>query len=187
LTEAAAEFLKAAGINPAEFRGIDPQTLLNNAARLLAEYTTGMRALLASKDKVMDGLSIKTQAGDRMVNPLRSAEGIENTLRLLLAKNNDIHITGTQAIDAAFDELLQHQQAVVGAMRSALGDYLGYFEPESLDRYFEDQKKRGRTGKKPFRELYKNAFEGLAQPNKNKLPQRFDDEFAKAYELETAE
>jgi type VI secretion system protein ImpI len=187
LTETATEFLKAAGLNPAEFRGIAPQTLLKNAARLLAEYTTGMHALLVSKDKVMNELSIKTQGRDGMVNPLRSADGIDNTLRLLLAKNNDIHITGTQAIDAAFDELLQHQQAVVCAMRSALGDYLGYFEPESLERHFEAQKKRGNTGKKPFRELYKNAFEGLAQPNKNKLPQRFDDEFAKAYELNTTE
>ena len=90
-------------------------------------------------------------------------------------------------LDVAIDELLQHQQAVISAMRSALGDYLGYFEPESLDRHFKTQKKRGSAGKKPFRELYKNAFEGLAQPNKNKLPQRFDDEFAKAYELETTE
>jgi type VI secretion system protein ImpI len=187
LTETATEFLKAAGLNPAEFRGIEPQTLLNNAARLVAEYTTGVHALLASKDKIMHGLSIKAQSRDGMVNPLRSAEGIENTLRLLLAKNNDIHITGTQAIDDAIDELLQHQQAVISAMRSALGDYLGYFEPESLDRHFKTQKKRGSAGKKPFRELYKNAFEGLAQPNKNKLPQRFDDEFAKAYELETTE
>ena len=36
-----------------------------------------------------------------------------------------------------------------------------------------------------FEELYKEAYEGLAQPNKHRLPQRFDDEFAKAYELET--
>ncbi len=187
LARTATEFLKAAGLNPAEFRGIEPQTLLNNAARLLAEYTTGMRALLLSKDKIMAGLSIKAQGREEMVNPLRSADGIENTLRLLLAKNNDIHITGTQAIDTAFDELMQHQQAVISAMRSALGDYLGYFEPESLDRHFETQKKRGSAGKKPFRELYKNAFEALAHPNKNKLPQRFDDEFAKAYELETTE
>ena len=178
------EFLKAAGLNPAEFRGIDPQTLLNNAARLLAEYTGGMQALLMSKDKIMGGLNIKSQRRDALVNPLRSADGVENTLRLLLAKNNDVHITGTQAIEAAFDEMAQHQNAVISAMRSALGDYLGYFEPESLDRYFEAQKKRGSSAKTPFRELYKNAFEGLAQPNKHKLPQRFDDEFAKAYELE---
>jgi type VI secretion system protein ImpI len=184
---AATEFLKAAGLNPDEFRGIEPQTLLNNAARLLAEYTNGMHALLVSKDKIMADLSIKATGRDGRVNPLRSAAGIENALRLLLAKNNDIHITGTQAIDAAFDEMLEHQQAFVSAMRNALGDYLGYFEPDALERYFESQKKRGGSGKKAFQDLYKDAFAGLAQPNKNKLPQRFDDEFAKAYELETTD
>ena len=187
LADAAAGFLKAAGLNPAEFRGIEPTILLHNAARLLAEYTNGMHALLVSKDKILSDLSIKAQGQEGLINPLRSADGVENALRLLLARNNEIHVTGTQAIDAAFDEMLQHQNAVIRAMRNALGDYLGYFEPDSLQRYFAGQKKRSGSGKKGFEELYKDAFAGLAQPNKHKLPQRFDDEFAKAYELETTE
>lgn len=187
LADAAAAFLKAAGLNPDEFRGIEPQILLNNAARLLAEYTGGMRALLMSKDKIMADLSIRGQAREGMTNPLRSANDIENALRMLLARNNDIHITGTQAVEAAFDEMMRHEKAVISAMRCALGDYLGYFEPDSLERYFESQKKRNGSGKTAFRDLYKDAFAGLAQPNRHKLPQRFDDEFAKAYELETTE
>ena len=187
LAEAAAEFLKAAGLNPDEFRGIEPQKLLNNAARLLAEYTNGMHALLLAKDKIMADLNIKTRGRGRTVNPLRSANDVENALRMLLAKNNDVHITGTRAIDEAFDEMLRHEKAVISAMRNALGDYLGYFEPDSLERYFETLKKRNGSSKKAFRDLYKDAFAGLAQPNKHKLPQRFDDEFAKAYELETTE
>jgi type VI secretion system protein ImpI len=187
MAAAADGFLKAAGLKPDEFRGIDPQKLLNNAARLLAEYTSGMHALLVAKDRLMADLNIKARGRDGRVNPLRSANGVENALRMLLARNNDVHVTGTQAIDEAFDEMLRHEKAVISAMRNALGDYLGYFEPDSLERYFETQKKRNGSSKKAFRDLYKDAFAGLAQPNKHKLPQRFDDEFAKAYELETTE
>ena len=143
-----------------------------------------MNAMLVAKDKILAELHIKKPAKNSMANPLRSAARAEDAMRMLLAKNNDVHITGTEAIEAGCDEIIQHQTAVMNAMRCALEDYLAYFEPESLERHFDNLKKRG-NAKKAFEDLYKEAYEGLSQPNKHRLPQRFDDEFAKAYELET--
>jgi type VI secretion system protein ImpI len=186
INEAAEEFLKAAGMNPKDFTGIDPKDLLHNAARLLADLTEGVHALLASKDTITKRLNIKHTPQKSLSNPLRAADGVDNALRLLLSPGADVHLSGDKAADAAFDELLRHQNAVMTAMRNALGDYMGYFEPDALEKLFASQKKRG-VSAKDFRELYAQAFEGLAQPNNRKLPQRFDDEFARAYELETTE
>ena len=186
ISEAAEEFLKAAGMDPNEFAGIDPKELLQNAARLLADLTDGVHALLTSKDAITSRLNIKDNTKESLSNPLRAADGIDNALRLLLAPGDDVHLAGPKAVDAAFDELLRHQRAVMAAMRDALGDYLGYFEPDALEKLFAAQKKRGSSAK-DFRELYAQAFEGLAQPNDRKLPQRFDEEFVRAYELETTE
>jgi type VI secretion system protein ImpI len=185
LTDAASEFLTTAGLNPDDFRGLEPQLLLKNAALLLAEFAEGTHALLAAKDKIMAGLNIKSQ--NAASNPLRSSDGIDNALRLLLSSSNKVHSTGTDAVEEAFDDLLQHQHAVISAMRNALGDYLGHFEPGALERHFENQKKLTGASDKEFRDLYAQAFQGLAQPNNHKLPQRFDDEFARAYELETTD
>jgi type VI secretion system protein ImpI len=187
LHETTDEFLKAAGLNPDDFRGIEPKVLLNNAAHLLGEFVDGTHALLIAKDKIMAGLEIKSQAPLARSNPLRSADGVDNALRLLLGKSNDVHEHGTKAVEAAFDELQQHQRAVINAMRNALGDYLGYFEPQALERHFSELKKRTGTSTDAFRDLYAQAFAGLAQPNQHKLPQVFDEEFARSYELETTE
>ncbi|MBT8423252.1 MAG: hypothetical protein KJP03_09060, partial [Gammaproteobacteria bacterium] len=60
-------------------------------------------------------------------------------------------------------------------------DYLGHFEPSAI----EQNSKAAR--KSDFRDLYADAFEGLARPNDKKLPQRFDEEFSRSYELETSD
>jgi len=187
LADSVDEFLKSAGLNPDDFRGIEPDTLLKNAGRLLIEFVEGTHALLVSKDKIMAGLNVRPQDKETS-NPLRSSESIDNAIRLLLGNTNGVNTAGGEAVEKAFDEMLQHQRAVISAMRNALGDYLGYFEPDALEKHFEQQKKRtGGSTKDAFRELYAEAFVGLAKPNKRKLPQRFDDEFARAYELETTE
>ncbi len=187
IKEAAEEFLTAAGLNPNDFAGIEPKTLLANAARLLADFSVGVHNLLASKDAITRRLNMKKGGENSASNPLRASDGIDNALRLLLSPGTDVHLAGSKAVDAAFDELLQHQRAVMAAMRNALGDYLGYFEPETLEKLFASQKKRTGGSASNFRDLYAQAFEGLAQPNNHKLPQRFDEEFVRAYELETTD
>ena len=184
LNAAADEFLKSAGLDPEEFKGIDPRELLQKAAHLLAEYTEGMHALLASKDAITKRLNVKDPSGQAASNPLRAADGVDSALRLLLAHGNDVHMSGPEALDAAFDELLRHQRAVMAAMRNALGDYLGHFQPDALEQLFATHKQRGGKGD-DFRDLYAQAFAGLSKPNKHRLPQRFDEEFVRAYELET--
>jgi type VI secretion system protein ImpI len=183
--EAAEIFLQAAGMDPKDFKGMDPKQLLESAARLLSEYTEGMHALLASKKTITRQLNIS--AKDSVSNPLESADGIDNALRLLLSRGSDVNLSGTAAVESACKELIAHQRAVISAMRNALGDYIGYFDPAALDQLFAAQKQgKGKSGN-DFRQLYTKAYQGLAKPNSHKLPQRFDEQFARSYVLETTE
>ena len=181
LKEALNSFLKAAGLSPTDFEGMEPAAVLQNAGRLLSEFTEGTHALLVEKDRITKQLRLHQTADDSQRNPLRSSDGIDNALRLLLGNSNDINQQGAAAIDSAFRELSRHQKAVITAMRNALDDYLGHFEPTAI----EQNAKTARKG--DFRDLYADAFEGLARPNDKKLPQRFDEEFSRSYELETSE
>lgn len=185
LKEAVETFLTSAGLKAADFDGIEPALLLQNAGRLLGEYTGGTHALLISKDKTTRQLRLGQLDGKALKNPLRSAESYENALRLLLGGSNDVNTQGPAAVRMAFAELAQHERAVIEAMRSALADYLGHFEPAAIERYAKEHGLK--STKAAFRELYTDAFEGLARPNDKKLPQRFDDEFARAYELESTD
>jgi type VI secretion system protein ImpI len=140
IKEAAELFLHAAGMDPKEFQGIAPKILLENAARLLVEFAAGTNELLAAKDAMTKRLNIPNRQDKEAINPLRAADGIETALRLLLSGKNDVNLAGTDAIYAAFGELLRHQQAMITATRDA--------DPQ------------------------------LSQ-------QEFDEQFAKAYEIET--
>lgn len=179
LKEVVHSFLQAAGLSPTEFEGMDPKLILQNAGRLLSEFTEGTHALLAEKDRITRQLRLRDSSKSESSNPLRAADGLNHALRVIIG--NSINAESTAAVEAAFAELKQHQKAVITAMCTALGDYLGYFEPSAIER-------TSRAGQdKEFRDLYADAFEGLARPNDKKLPQRFDEEFSRTYELETSD
>ena len=185
------EFLRTAGLNPADFRGIEPDILLQNAARLLSEFTEGTHALLADKQRTMRGLRINDASDAGNSNPLRHSDGIDNAMRLLLAGSgdSDVHISGPRAVESAFNELIQHQKALVSAMRNALGEFIDNFEPERLEQIFEENRVRTGTSKsrQVFIEAYAQAFAWLEQRDPDRVPRRFDEEFAKAYLSATAD
>ncbi len=185
LSEATDEFLRAAGLNPDDFRGIEPDILLRNAGRLLSEFASGAHALLEGKQRIMNSLRIRDRGAEGNLNPLSHSDGLDNALRLLLGSSggSDVHVGGSRAVEAAFNELLRHQQAVVKAMRDALGDFVENFEPEQIERLFDEHKVRAGTVKsrQAFLEAYSSAFAWLDKRDKDKIPRRFDDEFARAY------
>jgi type VI secretion system protein ImpI len=177
-------FIKAAGLDPLDFKGIDPKTLLRVAARLLCEFAEGTHGLLESKDKLARRYKLRNKSGSGPANPLRASDGIDSAMRLLLSSRNDVHSAGTEAVKSAFVELRHHQERVLPAMREALCTYLGHFEPESLDRYVQDLRQRKGSTQSEFRELYAEAYNGLAQTKSGELPRQFSDELVRAYELE---
>lgn len=183
LKDAVEEFLRSAGLNPSDFQGIGPQQLLQQAGALLSEFTEGTHSLLVTKDRISRQLNLHSKdTGKSASNPLRSADGVDNALRLLLGKQNNISKNGVAAVQAGFSELERHQNAIVAAMTSALGDYLGHFEPDAIEKQFGAQLPAAQR-KDAFRELYAAAFQGLAHAHGRGLPQRFDEEFVRAYEL----
>ncbi len=180
MREAMQVLLQGAGLDPKAFAGKDPQRVLQLAGQLLREFTDSTHTLLRNKDKIVRQLRLSVPAEGRQ-NPLRSADSLADALRLLLSDSPDAGRSGTAAVAHACREIDNHQRAVIEAMRSALADYLAYFEPEAIEQLARS------SGNAAFRDQYLRAFEGLSRPNDKRLPQRFDDEFARAYELETTE
>jgi type VI secretion system protein ImpI len=115
--EAAEIFLTAAGLDTEEFQDIEPKLLLDNAAKLLTAFVAGTNELLTFRDAISKRLNINNQQDNKADNPLHSAYSIENALQQLLHGTNDGSSHGPEAIKAAFDELLRHQQSVIAAMR----------------------------------------------------------------------
>ena len=106
-------------------------------------------------------------------------------MRLLLSSRNDVHQSGAEAVKAAFKELKAHQTGVIPAMQEALTSYLERFEPATLDRYVEQLKEKTGVKSTEFRDLYAEAYNGLARGKDGALPKELDEEFSRAYELET--
>jgi len=183
--DGADHFIKAAGLDPLDFKGIDAKNLLQVAAQLLCAFAEGTHMLLQSQDALTRQFKLNNKATSDTANPLRAADGIDSTLRLLFSSRNDVHKTGTEAVNAAFNELKSHQQSVIPAMQEALAYYLGNFQPDSIDKYIQELKHRTGLQETEFRALYAEAYSGLANNKNGKLPRQFEEEFSKAYEFET--
>lgn len=176
----ASEFLQTAGLDPVDFEGLEAEAVLRGAARLLAAYTDGLRGLLHAKDAVTEELRLPVRDSGPS-NPLKAADDSAQALRLLLASSNDIALGGREAADAAFAELSRHQRGVLNAMRVALQDYIACFAPHAVEDAFHGRGQRHSR----FREMYAEAYAGLAKAGETRLPRRFDEDFVRAYELET--
>ncbi|MGI9291259.1 MAG: type VI secretion system-associated FHA domain protein [Gammaproteobacteria bacterium] len=117
--EAAELFLKSAGLDPDDFRGMNPRQLLENAAYLLSSFATGTNGLLNSGARLREQLNVPNRDKGSQTNPLRGAGEYSTALRLLLGSAKDERLSGPAAVDAAFDELRHLQQAVVKALNHA--------------------------------------------------------------------
>src|SRR5690606_7719597 len=120
-------------------------------------------------------------------NPLKLSAGVEETFANLLLRDSAAHLPPVEAVREAFDDLQQHQQLVLKAMRAALDAFVSRLDPEELEQKFA----RGRSNvlmnaanRLKHWDLYKDLYDVVAHHPPGQLPLQFLDDFTQAYEQE---
>ncbi|WP_198007292.1 type VI secretion system-associated FHA domain protein TagH [Nitrococcus mobilis] len=119
-------------------------------------------------------------------NPLKFSTNAEDALHNLLVKKNPDYLGPVAAFRASFEDLRHHQMALLAGMRKAFFVMLDHFDPEELERLF-DEKRDGRPiiGKIMQRrnwELYRDLFEDIHKDTERYFNRLFGDAFVTAYE-----
>jgi type VI secretion system protein ImpI len=101
-------------------------------------------------------------------------------------KRNPAYLGPVEAFEDAFDDLRDHQMAMLAGMRVAFDAMLAQFDPDRLQQQFDHQLKKGSILGVPARlrywELYRDACTAMFDDPEASFRRLFGEEFAKAYE-----
>ena len=62
-------------------------------------------------------------------NPLKFSPGVDEALKLLLAKNHPGFVDAVEAVREGYQDIMHHQLAITAAVQASLMDVLKRFEP----------------------------------------------------------
>ncbi len=189
---AVALLIEAAGLQPSDLAGAAPAEVLQTAGRLLGCFVSGLTELLQERTRLKETFRLpQTLIQGKQNNPLKFSPTTADALKYLLGNRAESYLSATDAVDASFREIQQHERAVPKAMLLALKEFLERFDPDELRSQFDQGLKRtpllSGTNKLKYWELYQECFHVLTQAEDGKAPEAFSSEFARAYEHEVAE
>lgn len=178
LNEAVNILLKAAGMDAQELSARGAEDMLDQAGAIIKEYTAGLTGLSMSRSDFVERYHLTGQTShENISNPLRLVTGMKDTLNYLLTTSIGKSMAPEEAVRDIFRDLAFHQRAMAKAISIALDDYIGHFNPESIEKEFSGD--TAKTGN--FLEQYAKAFDKLTKDGDTELPAPFNDEFVRAY------
>jgi predicted component of type VI protein secretion system len=187
--QAVAALLKAAGLKSTDLAGSVPTEVMQNAGQILRHLVIGLTDLLRERRQLKEAFRLSQtiiEAGQN--NPLKFSPTVDDALRYLLGDRSESYLSSQEAIETAFSEVRNHEQAVPKAMLQALQDFIERFDPEELRLQFDQGLKRNPllagANKLKYWELYEDCYQALIHGEEGKLPDTFSREFARAYEQE---
>jgi type VI secretion system protein ImpI len=148
---------------------------------------SGVMDVLRSRQQIKDEFRMRlTQFRPADNNPLKFSANVDDALHNLLVKRNAAYLEPVEAFEDAFDDLRDHQIAMLAGMRVAFESMLAHFNPEQLQEHFDHQLRRNAlssmTARLRYWDLYRDRFEEMAKDTESTFRRLFGEEFAKAYE-----
>jgi type VI secretion system protein ImpI len=120
-------------------------------------------------------------------NPLKFSADVDDALHNLFVKGpNPAYLGPVEAFEDAFEDMRNHQIAMLVGLRVAFEAMLSEFHPDHLQEQFDRQVKKGALVSMPARlrywELYREWIHDMVRDADTSFRELFGDEFARAYE-----
>ena len=179
-----ADLLRGAGL--AE-RDISPE-VMQELGEVLRIVVQGVMDVLHARTEIKSQFRLPlTRVQAKENNPLKLSPNVESALHTLLVQRNPGYLGAVHAFDEAFTDIRNHQMAVLEGVRMAFNSMLQAFDPEELQKEFNESSKRGGLlgglgAKSRYWELYAERFARMSADADDTFRRLFGDEFAQAYE-----
>ena len=119
-------------------------------------------------------------------NPLKFSTSVEDALHNLLVKRVHGYLGPVDAFEDAFEDIRNHQVAMLAGLRVAFDAMLQQFDPERLQEEFDRQTKKAALVSLPAKlrywDQYSLKFHDMVRDSEACYSKLFGDEFARAYE-----
>ena len=177
-----ADVLAGAGITGVE---VTPE-LAEDFGRILHVVVAGVMDVLQARQKIKDEFRMRmTTFKPAQNNPLKFSANFEDALHNLLVKRNAAYLAPVDAFEDAFDDIRNHQMAMLAGVRVAFEAMLKSFDPKELQKEFERHGKGGLipiASKLRYWDQYSARFSDMVSDADACFRELFGHEFAKAYE-----
>jgi len=177
------DLLVGAGLSEAQ---ITPE-LIENFGRILRVVVAGLMDVLRARERIKDEFRMRMttfKAVDN--NPLKFSANVDDALHNLLVKRNAAYLGPVEAFEDAFQDVRNHQMAMLAGVRVAFEAMLGEFDPDRLREQFDKHVKKGGLLSGPAKlrywEMYDEKFRGMVKDQESTFRDLFGEEFARAYE-----
>jgi type VI secretion system FHA domain protein len=183
-------FFRGAGIARQRIDAQQAEAVLLKLGQLMRELIVGVSESLHLRAEQKNALRLpNTTIQQQNNNPLKFSAGVEETLTNLLFRESNEYLPPIDAIREAYGDIRLHQQSLLHALASALDAFARRLDPDDLEQKFSRGKSgrlMGAANKLKYWDLYKDLYQIVAHHPPGELPAQFLDDFAHAYESETA-
>jgi type VI secretion system protein ImpI len=163
--------------------------LARNFGQILRVVVAGVMDVLQARQRIKDEFRMRVTSFKRADNnPLKFSANVDDALHNLLVKRNAAYLAPVDAFEDAFDDLRNHQMAMLAGVRVAFEAMLAEFDPDRLQEAFDRELKKGALLSMPAKlrywELYRDKVHDMVRDADESFRELFGEEFAKAYEAQ---
>jgi len=184
-------FLHAAGLNEAQLSPEAAPALMKLFGGLYREIVQDLMEVLRARSDLKNEFRMRhTQISARENNPLKFSGQVDEALEHLVFNQGTGFLPPEAAFQEAFQDIKDHQIAMVVGMRAAFESLLRRFDPEQFEQRVIKGKKIGNllpvNRKANCWERYEEWYAEISAAADDDFQGVFGDEFTRAYEEQVA-
>lgn len=174
-----------------ELKGLSAEqqaALVPDCAGIVRHTSNHLVGLLQARASIKNELrASRTMIQTEENNPLKFSAGAADAMQAMFSNSGKAFLAPQQAVQESFEDIADHQVAVLYAMKAAFNEMLAHFSPAELELKFDG--KSGMLGNRKAKswDNYCDYFEQLQRDRENSYSQLFGAAFAEAYEAKLVE
>lgn len=186
VSDADSTFIHALGLDAARLTETEIKELIVMSGQLMREITEGMMGVLRSRTSIKNEFRMNVTTIQPVENnPLKFSVSVDDALENMFLKKSNAYKKPIDAFREGFQEIAEHQIAMIGGIRQGFERMMERFNPENLEKNFS---KQGRTGMIPGMQKakcwnnYADYYAGFTDNMESSFQHLFGSDFVSAYE-----
>ena len=185
LLAAFASFLEGAGLSAAQVDSSNPAGALHAAGAVFRAMAEGLREVLISRTEIKSEMRVeRTMISAHGNNALKFSVTPDEAVIALLTPKRPGYMPPLAATKEAFNDIKEHELAVMAGVQTALMDLLKRFEPDVLEKRLSPSALGSilpATRKARYWDGFQDAYKQISREAEDDFQSIFGRSFAKAY------
>lgn len=179
-------FIHALGLDASRLTESEITELTMMSGQLMREIVEGMMSVLRSRTSIKNEFRMNVTTIQPVENnPLKFSVSVDDALENMFLKKSNAYKKPVDAFREGFQEIAEHQVAMIGGIRQGFEQMMERFNPENLEKNFN---KQGRSGMIPgmqkakYWNSYTEYYSGFSDNMESSFQHLFGSDFVSAYE-----